>query len=125
MQYDAKTPSEYMKLLESDWRKDKVEELRKLIKKLCPELKEGIEYKALAYGNESKNIFHINAQMAHVGLYVGNIDKIANARELLKEFSMGKGCIRIKKNIKLSDTKIDVFIKEVIELWKKGGNTDC
>ncbi len=125
MQYDAKTPSEYMKMLESDWRKDKVEELRKLIKKLCPELKEGIEYKALSYGNESKNIFHINAQMAHVGLYVGNIDKIENARELLKEFSMGKGCIRIKKSIDLSDTKIDVFIEKVMVLWKKGGNTDC
>lgn len=125
MQYNATTPKEYMELLEADWRKDRVEELRKLIKELCPELKEGIEYKALAYGNETKNIFHINAQMTHVGLYVGDIDKIENARELLKEFSMGKGCIRIKKSIMLSETKIDVFIKKVMELWEKGGNTDC
>lgn len=125
MTYDAKTPEEYMTLLEPDWRKEKVEELRILIKSLCPELKEGIEYKALAYGDGRKNIFHINAQKAYVSLYVGNIDKVQNARTLLQEFNMGKGCIRIKKSIDLSETKIDEFITQVMRIWLKGGNTDC
>lgn len=125
MQYDAKTPEEYMELLEPDWRKDRVEELRALIKKLCPDLVEGIEYKVLSYGKDSKNIFHINAQKAYVSLYVGNIDKVENARDLLQEFNMGKGCIRIKKSITLSETKIDVFIEQVRDLWNKGGDTDC
>ncbi len=40
MQYDAKTPTEYLKLLEPDWRKDKLVEIRKLVKKHGPELKE-------------------------------------------------------------------------------------
>ena len=125
MQYDADTPEEYMKLLEPDWRKEKVEEMRKLIKNLCPELIEGIEYKMLSYGNGTKSIFNLNAQVGSVSFYVGNIDKIENARELLKDFNMGKGCIRMKKSINLSETKIDVFIKEVMKVWNKGGNTDC
>lgn len=125
MTYDAKTPEEYMALLEADWRKEKVEELRILIKHLCPELTEGIEYKALAYGNGETNIFHINAQKAYVSLYVGNIDKVQDARTLLQEFNMGKGCIRIKKSIDLSETKIDEFITQVMETWSKGGNTNC
>src|SRR5689334_8004239 len=33
MQYDAKTPTEYLKMLEPDWRKDKLMEIRKLIRK--------------------------------------------------------------------------------------------
>lgn len=125
MVYDAKTPEEYMSLLDPDWRKETVEEMRLLIKKLCPELKEGIEYKVLAYGNGTKNIFHLNAQQAYVSLYVGNIDKVENGRTLLKEFNMGKGCIRIKKSINLSETKIDEFIIQVMDTWLKGGNTDC
>jgi len=114
-----------MTLLEPDWRKEKVEELRILIKRLCPELKEGIEYKVLAYGDGTKNIFHLNAQRAYVSLYVGNIDKVENARTLLQDFNMGKGCIRIRKRINLSETKIDEFITQVMNLWLKGGNTDC
>lgn len=125
MLYNASTPEEYMDLLESDWRKEKVEIIRKLIKQLCPELKEGIAYKMLAYGKGDQNVFHLNAQKGYVSLYVGNIDKVENARELLKEFNMGKGCVRMKKSIDLAETKIDVFIKEVITLWRKGGTTDC
>jgi uncharacterized protein YdhG (YjbR/CyaY superfamily) len=104
MQYDANTPEEYMDLLKPDWRKGKIIELRKILKSLWPELKEGIEYKMLCFAYGEKNIFHLNAQAAYVSFYVGNIDKIENARTLLKEFNMGKGCIRIKKSINLSDT---------------------
>lgn len=125
MQYNAKTPEEYMSLLEADWRKERVEELRSMLKRLGPKLIESIEYKVLAYGNGTKNIFHLNAQKAYVSLYVGNIDKVPDARALLKEFDMGKGCIRIKKKIKLSETKLDFFITKVLNTWNSGGNTDC
>ena len=125
MQYEAKTPREYLEKLESDWRKDKLEQVRELIKKQGPHLKEGIEYKMLAYGNDEKNIFHLNAQQAYVSLYVGNIDKVENAKELLKDFDRGKGCIRIKKKVSISETGLEEFIKQTVELWEKGGNTDC
>ncbi|AKP50207.1 iron chaperone [Cyclobacterium amurskyense] len=125
MQYEAKTPSEYLKELENDWRKVKLEEIRKLIKNKGPSLQEGIEYKMLSFGNGEKNIFHLNAQSAYVSLYVGNIDKVENAQDLLRAFDKGKGCIRIRKSIDLSKTGLEAFIKKTIDLWEKGGNTDC
>ena len=125
MQYEAKTPSEYLKELENDWRKVKLQEVRKLIKNNGPSLQEGIEYKMLSFGNGEKNIFHLNAQSAYVSLYVGNIDKVENAQDLLRAFDKGKGCIRIRKSIDLSKTGLEAFIKKTIDLWEKGGNTDC
>ena len=125
MQYDAKTPGEYIEKLESDWRKDKLEQVRNMIKKQGPHLSEGIEYKMLSYRNSEKAIFHLNAQRAYVSLYVGNIDKVENAQELLKDFDKGKGCIRIKKSVDISESGLEAFIKQTVQLWEKGGNTDC
>lgn len=125
MQYEAKTPTEYLELLDADWRKDKLEQVRKMIKKQGPHLNEAIEYKMLSYGNGESNIFHLNAQQAYVSLYVGNIDKVENAQELLQGFDRGKGCIRIKKKVNISESRLEAFIKQTIELWEKGGNTDC
>ena len=125
MQYDAKTPSEYLNKLDSDWRKEKLEQVRQIIKKQGPQLKEGVEYKMLCYGTEEKNIFHLNAQRNYVSLYVGTINKVENAEELLSSFSTGKGCIRIKKSVNLPETGLEEFIKRTIAIWEKGGDTDC
>ncbi|MFZ1806305.1 MAG: DUF1801 domain-containing protein [Cyclobacteriaceae bacterium] len=125
MQYDAKNPGEYLDALEHDWRKEKLEEIRAMIKLNGPDLKEEVEYKMLCYSKGKKSIFHLNAQKAYVSLYVGDIDKVANSKTLLREFDMGKGCIRIKKSIILSETKLAEFISKTIKLWKQGGNTDC
>jgi uncharacterized protein YdhG (YjbR/CyaY superfamily) len=125
MQYEAKNPDEYLEQLENDWRKDKLMEIREMIKSSGPDLKEGIEYKMLCYSKEDQSIFHLNAQKAYVSLYVGNIDKVGNTEHLLKGFDMGKGCIRIKKNNDLSETQLDKFISEAIDFWNQSGNIDC
>jgi len=125
MQYEAKTPSEYLEQLENDWRKDKLMQVREMILKHCPDLVEGIEYKMLSYAKNGKSIFNLNAQRAYVSLYVGTINKVEDAHELLKEFDTGKGCIRIKKNVSIPDTNLHVFVNRTIELWDKGGDTDC
>ncbi len=125
MQYEAKTPSEYLEKLETDWRKTKLEKIRKMIKNHGPFLNEGIDYKMLSYGNSERKIFHLNAQRAYVSLYVGNIDKVENAKELLKDFDKGKGCIRVKKTIDISKSGLEEFIKRTIKLWENGGDTAC
>ena len=125
MQYEAKTPREYLESLENDWRKEKLENIRQLIKKHGPDLNEGIEYKMLSFGSNKKKVFHLNAQRAYVSLYVGTINKVDNAEELLKEFDIGKGCIRIKKKVEIQETGLEEFIIRTIELWEKGGNTEC
>ena len=125
MQYDAKTPGEYLDNLQNDWRKDKLVQVRELIKKQGPRLTEGIEYKMLSYGTNEKNIFHLNAQKAYVSLYVGDIDKVEESQKLLKFFDKGKGCIRIKKKVNIAESGLEEFIRRTVELWEKGGNTDC
>jgi uncharacterized protein YdhG (YjbR/CyaY superfamily) len=125
MQYEAKTPGEYFEKLENDWRKDKLIQVRELLKKHGPDLEEGIEYKMLSYGKSEKSIFHLNAQSAYVSLYVGSIHKVEGAQELLKAFDTGKGCIRIKKKVEIQKTGLEEFISIAIEFWKKGGSILC
>ena len=116
MQYDVKTPDEYLEIIEKDWRKDKLLEVREMIEKNGPELTEGIYYKMLSYSYNDNVIFCLNAQMAYVSLYVGDVDKVENSRQMLKEFNIGKGCIRIKKSIDLQGSNLEKFIANTIEV---------
>lgn len=125
MQYEVKTPSQYLENLDNDWRQERLKQVREMIKKHGPDLNEGIEYKMLSYDLNGKSIFNLNAQRAYVSLYVGTINKVKDAQELLSVFDTGKGCIRIKKKVEIQETGLEEFIKRTIELWKKGGNTDC
>lgn len=122
---DAKTPSEYVEQLENDWRCEKLQEIRALIKRLAPQLDERIHYKMLGYGIEDKYVFHLNAQRQYVSLYVGNASKIDPDGELLKGLNIGKGCIRFTKTKNVENTRIDEFIARAIEMWRAGEDTDC
>jgi len=125
MQYEVKTPSEYLDKLENDWRKEQLEQVRHMIKKHAPGLKEGIEYKMLSYSMNGKSIFNLNAQRSYVSLYVGTINKVDGAEDLLRHFDTGKGCIRIKKKVEIHESGLEEFIRRTVELWKRGNNTDC
>jgi len=125
MQYDAKTPKEYLELLDDDWRKEKLLMIRQFILENAPELEEGIQYKMLCYGSGSSKLFHLNAQKSYVSLYVGNIEKIENAKEFLTGLDYGKGCIRIKKSVDLHKSRLEDFVKKAIETWRAGGDTSC
>jgi len=125
MQYDAKTPDEYLKMLADDWRREKLEELRALIIEKAPDFEEGIGYKMLSYGDSRGVVFHLNAQKNHVGLYVGNAKKIDPDGGLLAGIDVGKGCLRFKKSSLVSETRIDEFIAKTVELWKRGDDIAC
>ncbi|TQV89329.1 iron chaperone [Aliikangiella coralliicola] len=125
MQYDVKTPAEYLDNLEDDWRREKLGVLRALIKKTAPDLVEGIHYKMLSYQDERGVIFHLNAQKNYVSLYVGDARKIDPEGLLLKGIDVGKGCIRFKKSTPIDTTNIAQFLKKLISLWKKGEDIGC
>lgn len=124
MQYEANRPEEYFELLEDDWRKEKLMDVRRIILEYAPELEESICYKMLCYGNESVQLFSLNVQKSYVSLYVGTIGKVENSNILLDGFDCGKGCIRIKKSIKIL-TGLETFIKRTIDIWRAGGDTSC
>lgn len=125
MQYDAKTPEEYLSMLDNDWRRDKLLEIRRMILEHGPELEESIKYKMLSYDIGDEGLFGLNAKKSYVSLYVGDIEKIENSSTLLEGFNTGKGCIRVRKSVELSNTGLEQFIKAVIDRWRSGGDTSC
>lgn len=125
MQYDANDPEEYVELLEDDWRKEKLLAIRQMIFSYAPELEEVIRYKMLNYGKDDYFIFALNAQKHYVSLYVGTIEKIENAETLLVGYNYGKGCIRVRKSIKIENTGLEPFIRKTIEMWRAGEDTSC
>ena len=125
MQYDAKSPEEYLQMLEDDWRKEKLLTVREMIFKYAPDLEESIRYKMLNYGKGDNYNFALNAQKHYVSLYVGSIEKIDNAEKLLEGYNYGKGCIRIRKTIQIEETGLERFIEQVIKLWRQGEDIDC
>ena len=118
MLYNANNPREYLDGLEHDWRKEILSDIREMILSNAPELEESIEYKMLSYGNEEKALFYLNARKAYVSLYTGDISKVENGRALLKELDLGKGCIRVKKNVNIRETGLEQFIINSIKAWK-------
>lgn len=125
MQYDAKNAEEYLEMLEEDWRKEKLLEIRKMIFDYAPELDEVIRYKMLNYGKDDNYVFALNAQKHYVSLYVGSIEKIDDSATLLEGYNYGKGCIRVKKSINIEDTGLEQFIHKTLDLWRAGEDVDC
>jgi len=125
MQYDAKDYKEYLELLEDDWRKEKLLEIRQMIVAYAPELEEVIRYKMLNYGKVDSYVFALNVQKHYVSLYVGTIEKVENAESLLAGYNYGKGCIRVKKSIAIEDTGLEQFIHKTVDMWRAGEDTAC
>ena len=125
MQYDVKTPEEYLEVIEADWRKDKLLTVREMIKAADPALVEGISYKMLSYADDKGDVFCLNAQSGYVSLYIGDTKKVDPSGELLKGFNLGKGCIRIKKTIDLESTGLNEFIQKAVAIRQAGGDVDC
>ena len=125
VQYDVTTAQEYLKVLEEDWRKEKLLRLREMIQSAAPEAEEGLAYKMLTYGVGEDQFMALNAQKHYVSLYVGNIEKIENSEELLQGFNLGKGCVRVRKTIDLEDTGIETFIKNTVAMWRGGQDIYC
>lgn len=125
MLYDANTPSDYIDQLDDDWRREKLQSIRAIIKQQAPQLEERIHYKMLGYGIGDTYAFHLNAQRSYVSLYVGNASKVDPNGELLQGLNVGKGCIRFSKSKNIAETRIDEFIARAFDMWRKGEDIDC
>ncbi len=125
MQYDVKTPGEYMDALEDDWRKTAVAELRQLVSNYAPELTESIKYRMLSYDDAAGGVFGLNAQKNYVSFYVGDAARIDPDGSLLAGLNLGKGCIRFRKTQPVSSTRIEVFIARTMEMRRAGLDIGC
>ena len=123
--YAADTPAQYLDLLEPDWRRDTLLELRRLILAAAPDWEEGIAYKMLGYSSGDELVMCLNAQKAYVSLYVGNADAVDPDGTLLAGLDRGKGCIRFKRSNAVADTRIDAFIQRAVALHGQGVDIGC
>ena len=125
MQYEVSTPREYLEVLVPDWRKETLLEVRGMIRRHGPELKEGIRYGMLTYEAAQGSGLALNAQKHSVNLYVGNAAKIDPDGTLLAGLDVGKGCIRIKKTTRIGDTGIEDFIRKATQMLRDGDDLAC
>ncbi|MDH5271002.1 MAG: DUF1801 domain-containing protein [Candidatus Krumholzibacteria bacterium] len=125
MQYDVKTPEEYMKAIDDDWRRETLMDLRQVIKNEAPELSEAIRYKMLSYEDARGQVFALNAQKGYVSFYVGDAEKVDPSGQLLAGLDRGKGCIRFRQSNRVADTKIDEFISMAVQLRRDGKDIGC
>jgi uncharacterized protein YdhG (YjbR/CyaY superfamily) len=125
MQYDAQTPTEYLSMLDEDWRKARLMAIRELILSHPAKVAEVVDYKMLGYQVGGKVVCHLNAQAAYVAFYVGNIEKVDPKGDMLPGLSLGKGCVRFKKKDELGDSRIDEFIDKALRMADEGRDIDC
>ncbi len=127
MEYNVNTPAEYINAVrnDNDWRLEKLESLRALIKSKAPEIVEDINGNVLRYSDNERVLCYLHAQKNHVGLYVGDVKTIDADGKLLNGIDVGKGCIRFKKSVVIADTRIDEFVEQAVALWKTGVDFSC
>lgn len=125
MQYDVTSPEAYLEVLEDDWRKEKVMQLRQVILNAADDIEEIINYKMLAYQDNKGIICHLNAQKQYVAMYVGDTKKIDIDGTLLQGINCGKGCVRFKKSNDVLSPNITAFVLKAVQLWKDGVDLGC
>ena len=125
MQYDVASPAQYLKALESDWRKETLLQLRQIILQQAEPIEESIHYKMLCFTLNGQVLFHLNAQRGYVSLYCGDTQKIDPENQFLGGLNLGKGCIRFSKTKAVTNTQITLFIEQAIRLHKSGASFGC
>lgn len=125
MIHKANSPAEYLEVLDVDWRRDTLLEIRSQILSHS-DVVEVMNWGMLGYKIDEKEPFiHLNAQRGYVSVYVGNIDKIPGAEELLAGYNRGKGCLRLTKTKSPKDAPIVEFIRRAIAFYRSGGDIGC
>jgi hypothetical protein len=126
----AKTPEEYIKLIDDEQRRKDIESLHKMILDIAPALKPHIMSGMLAYGSYSYkyssgaegqwSLISLASQKNYISLYICALDNngkyLAEAyRNSLPKANIGKSCVRFKK---LHDVELDT-IKDLIKTASK------
>lgn len=131
---EAKTPEEYIELIDDAERKAEIIKLDKLIKKVDPELERFILAGMIGYGKfhyKSKSgregdwaIIALASQKNYISVYVcateGQKYITEDYKEKLGKVNVGKSCVRFKKTADIKLKVLEELIKKGIEMMKQG-----
>lgn len=95
---------------------DKLQELRRLIKKIVPEAKEKISY-GMAFYEYKGRLVYFGFQKKHIGLYIPP-PIIENNQDLLRDYVTTKSAVHLSLDKKLPDSLIKKLIKDRVE-WNE------
>lgn len=96
MIYDAETPEAYIKVLDEDWRKEKLLQIREHLLSIAG-IEEGMQYKMLQYTQNDKPVAILNAQRGYVSVYMDDLSVLDPDGSLLAGHNFGKSCLRLRK----------------------------
>ncbi len=96
MQYDAETPENYLELLDADWRRETLLEIRRAMLAVSG-VEEGIGHGMLQYRRGGEVFAHLNAQKGYVGVYLGELERLDPGGAMRGGMSCGKTCLRVRK----------------------------
>ncbi len=107
-----KSVDEYIKKADKE-KQAILKEVRAIVKKLAPSVREGIAYGMPAYSLKEKPLFYFAAMKGHLGFYPTSAP-IEACKDALKDFSTSKGCVRIPYDKKLPKNIVTILLKERI-----------
>lgn len=96
MIHDASNPKEYLNVLDDDWRKERLLEIRDLLLAV-PKAQEGMRYKMLHFGVGEASLASLNAQKGYVAIYMDDLAVLDPDGTLRDGLDCGKSCVRVKK----------------------------
>lgn len=96
MIHEAANPEEYLSVLEDDWRKERLLEIRDVFLAV-PKAQEGMQYKMLHYSVGEASLGLLNAQKGYVAIYMDDLAALDPDSALRDGLDCGKSCVRVKK----------------------------
>jgi uncharacterized protein YdhG (YjbR/CyaY superfamily) len=114
-----KDVDEYI-ILADESKRDILAKVRSIIKSVAPEATESIAYGMPAYTwspstkQKESPLFYFAAMKGHLGLYP-TPGPIVTFKELLKDYSTSKGCVRVPYGVNLPKTLIVKLLKERVK----------
>lgn len=131
---EAKTPEEYINLIQDPGRKDEIIKLDKLIKKTAPDLDVFILAGMIGYGKfhyKTKSgregdwaMISLASQKNYISVYVCATDGqkyiTEDYKEKLPKASIGKSCVRFKRTSDIDLEALEELVKKGVEMMKQG-----
>ncbi len=111
MQSDAKTVPAYLKQLPVE-RRAALTNLRAMIKRLAPSLKEVMAYGMPAFARDGEPLIALASQKHYMAIYICYSPVMNRYRKQLAKLDVGKGCIRFRH---YADLPLDVIEKMIAE----------
>ena len=96
MIHEAANSEEFLSVIEDDWRKERLLEIRDIFLAV-PKVQEAMQYKMLHYSVGAASLGLLNAQKGYVAIYMDDLAALDPDGTLRVGLVCGKSCVRVKK----------------------------